>query len=776
MFFIESKDYRFAMTFYKFEDITSEHQFLGGKAYALGLMSNAHFPVPLGAVCSSMPESISEWDEIFKWWESIGSPKLAIRSSAQGEDSGDQSFAGQNSTFLNIDEVGKIKISILKCFESFNKKSSSLYREHFLKEKSSQVKMNVVLQEMVAPLYSGVFFSTDPRQINSSWVCEAIEGYGEDLVSGKKTPYHFTKDNQSSCTLFNIQDVIDTGIAVQKYFGHEIDMEWAIDKNHSFKVLQARPITALSGKTQEKKLIQQEIERLKTSHPADTLWDGQTFAEWSGPPTELTFSLWQKAFSKGHAFSKSLQNLGYLGIDQELSNETHSLLEKILGRGYVNISLMAPLYFGSIPFKMAQFPKPHLKFDYRRMTFSNFIQTPFTIWKMIKIGWKLSTERREILNDCKAKLIKMNPNLVSDNYSHKSFEELIELLKSKTHLFSSETLVAPLMLIVLVESTNQSLRSLLKGLLSPDEIESKLKLWMAHGIHTASMKMNEDYQEASLDQSKRPAFYQHYGHRGPGELELSHLRWSELGDKIFYDLKNKKSSKHEDFDVSTDILALNSYKKLAILKEWELLKDMLELREAWKMALLRPYFEIRQLVLKISEKKNLHDLIFWFSLDEILENSFNQELAIKRLEEAKVLKSISLPSIVSLFELKNIYENNGKSTFEKNQSIQGTPISSGIAFGEVRVVSDPDLVNTDDWPQNVVLVAESTDPGWTGLFLKSSAIIVEKGGVLSHCAIVAREMNLPAVSEVKQCHLRYKDGDQIWVDGNNGRISTFHES
>ena len=94
----------------------------------------------------------------------------------------------------------------------------------------------------------------------------------------------------------------------------------------------------------------------------------------------------------------------------------------------------------------------------------------------------------------------------------------------------------------------------------------------------------------------------------------------------------------------------------------------------------------------------------------------------------------------------------------------------------MRVVSDPDLVNTDDWPQNVVLVAESTDPGWTGLFLKSSAIIVEKGGVLSHCAIVAREMNLPAVSEVKQCHLRYKDGDQIWVDGNNGRISTFHES
>jgi len=59
-----------------------------------------------------------------------------------------------------------------------NKKSSSLYREHFLKEKSSSVKMNVVLQEMVDPLYSGVFFSVDPRQTNKGWICEAIKGYG----------------------------------------------------------------------------------------------------------------------------------------------------------------------------------------------------------------------------------------------------------------------------------------------------------------------------------------------------------------------------------------------------------------------------------------------------------------------------------------------------------------------------------------------------------------------------------------------------------------------
>jgi len=92
-------------------------------------------------------------------------------------------------------------------------------------------------------------------------------------------------------------------------------------------------------------------------------------------------------------------------------------------------------------------------------------------------------------------------------------------------------------------------------------------------------------------------------------------------------------------------------------------------------------------------------------------------------------------------------------------------------FGEIRVVTDPEQVDMSNWPENTVLVAESTDPGWTGLFLKSKAVIVEKGGVLSHCAIVAREMNLPAISGIRQCHLRFKDGDKIWVDGNNGRVT-----
>lgn len=758
------------MTFYKFEEITTEHQFLGGKAYALGLMSNAQFPVPEGAVLSSLPTSDSEWEVITDWWKSTGSPKLAIRSSAQGEDSGEQSFAGQNSTFLNIDDVQNIKKSVEKCFESINKKSSALYREHFLKEKGETVKMNVVLQKMVDPLYSGVFFSVDPRSGGSGWVLEAIEGYGEDLVSGKQTPHHFEETKVFDTNLFNLNEVVSVGKKVKDHFGFEIDMEWAIDKNLTFYVLQARPVTALSSKAGEKKLIHEEIERLTKTHDAETIWDGQTFSEWSGPPSELTFSLWREAFSANRAFSKALKKLGYLGLNQELQNETHSLLEKIFGRAYVNISLMAPLYFGSIPYKMIPKPHPHLIFDYHKMTMSNFINTPFTMWKMLKVGWRLSTERRVFLDECIKELQLFKTQLSSENYHGLSNQALLETFSTKSQNFYSEAQVYPLVLIILIESTSQSLRAMMKGVLPAGEIEARLKTWMANDLHTVTMKMNEDYQAACLDQSLQKSFLKTYGHRGPGELELSHPRWSELADKIFYNFKEKNSKKADSFDVIEDIRNLKTYKKMAIEKEWLLLKEMLELREAWKMTLLKPYAELRSIVLEIAERHDLGESLFWHDCNEIASGNFNKKRALERKEKANILKSISLPPIISLSELASITDEKAVN-LKDEKMLTGTPLSPGFVFGEVRVVIDPDNVDINSWPADVVLVAESTDPGWTGLFLKSKAVIVEKGGVLSHCAIVAREMNLPAISEIKQCHLRFKDGDKIWVDGNNGRIT-----
>jgi pyruvate,water dikinase len=70
-----------------------------------------------------------------------------------------------------------------------------------------------------------------------------------------------------------------------------------------------------------------------------------------------------------------------------------------------------------------------------------------------------------------------------------------------------------------------------------------------------------------------------------------------------------------------------------------------------------------------------------------------------------------------------------------------------------------------------VLVARTTNPTWTPLFYSAVAVVTESGGPLSHGAVTAREMQIPAVMAVRGCLTRLKNGNRIRVDGTQGRVS-----
>jgi len=69
-----------------------------------------------------------------------------------------------------------------------------------------------------------------------------------------------------------------------------------------------------------------------------------------------------------------------------------------------------------------------------------------------------------------------------------------------------------------------------------------------------------------------------------------------------------------------------------------------------------------------------------------------------------------------------------------------------------------------------VLVAPSTDPGWTPLFLKAGAVVMETGGFLSHGAIVAREYGVPAVVNIPGVMSVIEEGRRVVVDGDEGKV------
>ncbi|MFC4293218.1 PEP/pyruvate-binding domain-containing protein [Sphingorhabdus arenilitoris] len=97
----------------------------------------------------------------------------------------------------------------------------------------------------------------------------------------------------------------------------------------------------------------------------------------------------------------------------------------------------------------------------------------------------------------------------------------------------------------------------------------------------------------------------------------------------------------------------------------------------------------------------------------------------------------------------------------------GTGCSAGTVTATARIIRDP---RTQALAKGDILVARHTDPGWIAVFANASAIVVERGSLLSHSAIVARELGIPCVVGMKDAMNWIKDGETIEVDGGNGRV------
>ena len=97
---------------------------------------------------------------------------------------------------------------------------------------------------------------------------------------------------------------------------------------------------------------------------------------------------------------------------------------------------------------------------------------------------------------------------------------------------------------------------------------------------------------------------------------------------------------------------------------------------------------------------------------------------------------------------------------------RATGVSGGTATGPVRVVHDP----REPFTPGDVLVARTTDPGWVFLLMAAGAVVVERGSLLSHTAIIARELGVPVVVGVPDATGWLHDGDLVSVDGDRGAV------
>ncbi len=226
---------------------------------------------------AKMPLVVSK--QIKEAYHRMGSPAVAVRSSAITEDLPDLSFAGQHDTILNVTTLGGVMQAILTCFSSLWTARSMGYR-HEHKITQDDLAMAVIVQKMIPSKVSGVMFTANPvtgkrREI----VIEAVQGLGEALVSGIVEPDEYIIDeddrviskkigkkelviealeqggtmkrslDDTSKMIASLDDSLALklariGRAMEKLYNHPQDIEWAI-KDQEIFILQSRAITTL---------------------------------------------------------------------------------------------------------------------------------------------------------------------------------------------------------------------------------------------------------------------------------------------------------------------------------------------------------------------------------------------------------------------------------------------------------------------------------------------------------------------------------------------------
>lgn len=179
--------------------------------------------------------------------------KVAVRSSASAEDSEAASYAGQQETYLNVEDAEEVRRRVIDCWASFFSERAMFYRGQ--KGSLDDLRMAVVVQQMVDADKAGVTFSIHPvTRRKDRMLVEAVYGLGEQVVSGEVTPDHYVIDRKGRKKKEDLSHggvleegelvrLADLALQLETHYGKPQDIEWAI-RNSEVYLLQSRPVTA----------------------------------------------------------------------------------------------------------------------------------------------------------------------------------------------------------------------------------------------------------------------------------------------------------------------------------------------------------------------------------------------------------------------------------------------------------------------------------------------------------------------------------------------------
>jgi len=313
---------------------------------------------------------------------------------------------------------------------------------------------------------------------------------------------------------------------------------------------------------------------------------------------------------------------------------------------------------------------------------------------------------------------------------------------------------------------------------------------------TPPERLAQGYHDGTLPpkfQAGLADFLRAYGHRAVAEIDLGLPRWSEDPTYILGVLANYL--RLDDPELAPDVQFRRAERQaeemLAELAHRAARKGRLRgalvgfllrrsrelsgLREMPKFCIILLFARARALLWPVGEElaragrlQSAED-IFFVSLPEARAALGGEDLRSvvreRRAGYEQEVKRRHVPRIL----LSDGTEPPGETRDVAEAGVlRGAPASGGVVTGRARVILDPSSAELEP---GEILVAPSTDPGWTPLFLTAGGLVMEMGGAMSHGAVVAREYGIPAVVGVPDATERIATGERITVDGSAGTVA-----
>ncbi len=743
----------------------------------------------------------------------------AVRSSSAAEDGVQFSYAGQFLTEINIrsENLAQAIENVILAFENFSKNYGH----------KSEYKYGIIVQEMLRPDFSGVIFTQNPNDADDKAIyINLLHGLGEQLVSGRENAFqirisgskieYLNADEEFTGSYFDseikfvkktgqeirseiqpfVNELVKNAKLISKLRNFPADIEFAIAGGKIYW-LQVRPITTLSKSE-------------------SYIWDNSNIGEnYPGVSLPLTASF--VTYTYRIAYKAMSRFLGFTNSDFSKNENLFSQMSgTIYGAMYYNVTawqkLLYQLPFGSKTTKMLtnawnidhpdfeKPPKPNvfkyirflanivkalLRFPTMKLRFvrsheelmKQYESFDFKILETKQLILKLSEIEQRALRDW------ITP-MLNGLFTMVTFSALKKVV-SKSRLatdypnFANDVLFAQgdIISVKIVRNFREILN---------DIAQNKELLTLFNSNENLQAIENElpKFQEIH---KKIKNYITLYGERcDGGELKMETVDYKE-NQLLFIDLLKKNlnnllrnESKPADFD-SVSILKQkyrrNILKRLLLQKLVRLAVKRMGDRENFRFSRTQTFALVRRLIRAIDS-----DLFEQKVIDNVNDTLFLTFEELKNSEIQKSYKALISGRKADYENFKNVERTNRyvqrNSEFQafENQIITnsgeipvGVGCSSGVVSAKVCIidVQNPDFEAID----NKILVAKYFEPGWINIFSRAAGIISERGNLLSHTAILCREMGIPSIVGIKKITEFLQNDDEIQMNGATGIVS-----